>query len=71
MVRLARSRSSPREAATRLAAIRVLVTLGHDDEDIDSTTVALRLLGVSDGEILAALVGELEERDLEERARAS
>jgi hypothetical protein len=54
-----------------LAAIRVLVTLSHDDEDLDSTTCALRLLGVSDGELLAALAGELDERELEERARAS
>ncbi|MGA8725156.1 MAG: hypothetical protein WB565_08930 [Acidimicrobiales bacterium] len=66
MVRLARSRSSPSEAASRLAAIRALVTLGDDDEDLDSATYALRLLGVSDGELLAALAGELEER-----ARAS
>jgi hypothetical protein len=66
MVRLARSRSSPREAASRLAAIRALVALGDDDEDLDSATYALRLLGVSDGELIAALVGELEER-----ARAS
>ena len=51
MVRFTRSRSSPRQAASRLAAIRVLVTLGHDEEDLDSTTTALRLLGVSDGEL--------------------
>jgi hypothetical protein len=62
MVRLARSRPSPRETASRLAAIRILVTLSEDDEDLDSTTYALRLLGVSDGELLAALAGELEER---------
>ena len=57
MVRLTRSRSSPRQSASRLAAIRVLVTLGDDDEDLDSTTTALRLLGVSDGELDAALAG--------------
>jgi hypothetical protein len=66
MVRLTRSRSSPRQAASRLAAIRVLVTLGHDEEDFDSTTTALRLLGVSDGELFAAIAGSMEER-----ARAS
>ena len=66
MVRFTRSRSSPRQAASRLAAIRVLVTLGTDDEDLDSTTTALRLLGVSDGELYAALAGSMREQ-----ARAS
>jgi hypothetical protein len=66
MVRFAHTRSSPREAASRLAAIRVLMTLRSDDEDLDSASTALRLLGVSDGELFAALAGELEER-----ARAS
>jgi hypothetical protein len=61
MVRFTRSRSSPRQAASRLAAIRVLVTLGHDEEDLDSTTTALRLLGVSDGELYAALVDSMGE----------
>ncbi len=65
MVRFTRSRSSPRQAASRLAAIRVLVTLGNDEEDLDSTTTALRLLGVSDGELDAALIGSLQ------RVRAS
>ena len=57
MVRFSRSRSSPRQAASRLAAIRVLVTLGDDNEDLDSTTTALRLLGVSEPELDAALAG--------------
>lgn len=65
MVRFTRSRSSPRQAASRLAAIRVLVTLGNDEEDLDSTTTALRLLGVSDGELDATLIGSLQ------RVRAS
>ncbi len=56
MVRHAlKTRRSPRQAATRLAAIQALVTLGDDEEDLDSTTTALRLLGVSDRELDAAL----------------
>jgi hypothetical protein len=66
MVRFTRSRSSPRQAASRLAAIRVLVTLGNDDEDLDCTTTALRFLGVSEAELAAALAGSMGER-----ARAS
>ena len=71
MVRFTHSRPSPRQAASRLAAIQVLVTLGHDDDDFDATTTALRFLGVSDAELDAALVGFAGQGVVEERARAS
>jgi hypothetical protein len=52
-----RSRTTPAQAESRIVAIRAIVELADDRDDLDAALLALRLLGTSDGELTAALVG--------------